>query len=82
MADKKEKRTYILEIDKDKCKGCKLCIEFCPKNVLELSMNLSKKGSKYSIMARPDDCIGCRACVLMCPDICIELFEVEREENE
>lgn len=77
MSDKKEKRTYILRIDKEKCKGCQLCIEFCPKDVLELSMNLNKKGSKYSIMVHPNDCIGCRVCVLMCPDICIELFEVE-----
>ena len=80
MNDKKEK-SYILEIDKHKCKGCKLCIEFCPKNVLELSKNLNSMGSNYSVMARPDDCIGCRACVLMCPDICIELFEVEREDK-
>lgn len=76
-----EKKSYILRIDKEKCKGCKLCIEFCPKGVLELSMNLNQKGSKYSVMARPDDCIGCRACVLMCPDICIELFEMEQENK-
>ncbi|MCK5529148.1 MAG: ferredoxin family protein [Kiritimatiellae bacterium] len=81
MADKKQKKTYILKIDSDKCKGCELCIEFCPKDVLELSKNLNKKGSKYSVMARPDDCIGCRACVLMCPDVCIELFEVEQEDK-
>ena len=81
MSEKNEKRTYILKVDKEKCKGCELCIEFCPKDVLELSMNLNKKGSKYSVMARPDDCIGCRACVLMCPDVCIELFEVEQENK-
>jgi 2-oxoglutarate ferredoxin oxidoreductase subunit delta len=79
MTDKKEKK-YILKIDKEKCKGCKLCIEFCPKVVLELSLDLNKKGSTYSVMARPDDCIGCRACVLMCPDVCIELFEIEQDD--
>ena len=77
MAEEKVKRKYVLKIDIDKCKECQLCIDFCPKNVLELSEDFNIRGLRYSVMARPDDCIGCRACVLMCPDVCIELYERE-----
>ena len=33
MAKKKLKQHHI---DRDWCKGCGICVHFCPKNVLEL----------------------------------------------
>ena len=78
MADKAEKKSYIVKIDKEKCKGCELCIEFCPANVLELSNVLNRKGHIYAEFIHSEDCIGCKACVLMCPDVCVELFEVKQ----
>ncbi|MCK4443768.1 MAG: 4Fe-4S binding protein, partial [Thermoplasmata archaeon] len=27
----------MIEIDEDLCKGCKICIDFCPKDVFETS---------------------------------------------
>jgi len=77
---KKQKR-YSLTIDKDLGKGCKLCIEFCPAGVLDLSEEINMKGSSYSQPKHMDQCIGCRACTLVCPDACIELFEDERENE-
>ena len=75
------KKRYMLRVDKELCKGCMLCIEFCPKGVLDLSDELNKKGSPYSYPKKMDKCIGCRACTLVCPDTCIELFEDEQEEQ-
>jgi 2-oxoglutarate ferredoxin oxidoreductase subunit delta len=51
------------------CKGCGICVAFCPKKVLEL------RGGKV-FAARPEDCIGCRACELRCPDYAIEIKEI------
>jgi 2-oxoglutarate ferredoxin oxidoreductase subunit delta len=73
----KPKKSFRLDIDQERCKGCQLCIEFCPKNVLELSVELNKKGTPFSSVMRQEDCIGCRACTRMCPDTCIELYELE-----
>ena len=59
---------------KDLCKGCGLCIDVCPKNVLELSPNkINKKGHKPVEAVREGDCIGCAFCATMCPDCIIKV---------
>jgi 2-oxoglutarate ferredoxin oxidoreductase subunit delta len=47
------------------CKGCGLCIAFCPKGVLVLGMDNRPKA------IYPEKCIGCRWCELHCPDFAI-----------
>jgi 2-oxoglutarate ferredoxin oxidoreductase subunit delta len=59
-------------IRKDWCKGCGICVTFCPKAVLELD-----EQEKVGVV-RPKDCICCRLCELRCPDIAIEVV-LERE---
>lgn len=54
-------------INRDWCKGCRICVEFCPKNVLELD------DREKVFAARPDDCIACRMCEMRCPDLAIEI---------
>jgi 2-oxoglutarate ferredoxin oxidoreductase subunit delta len=61
----------------DRCKGCGLCVNACPKGILEIdSSTLNHKGYQPAHIVRPDECIGCAACALMCPDLVIT---VERE---
>lgn len=54
------------------CKGCAICVEFCPKKVFEM-----KDGK--AVVARPADCVLCGLCQLRCPDFAIELEEKEDE---
>ena len=71
-------KSYRLKIDRDGCKGCRLCVAFCPKDVLAMSTDrLNDKGVPFAECVRPDECIGCRACTTVCPDAVIELFERE-----
>lgn len=56
----------ILHIDKNWCKGCGICVSFCPKDVLEL------KDEKVNIK-NIDACIKCGQCELRCPDYAIYL---------
>ena len=68
-----------VKIDEEFCKGCGLCVEFCPQNVLSLdSSRLNMKGYHPAFMKLPEDCIGCGICGLMCPDVAIM---VERGDN-
>lgn len=55
-----------LIIKEDWCKGCGICVAFCPKNVLEL---VNEKISIKDI----DSCIKCGQCELRCPDYAIYL---------
>ncbi len=58
-------------IEKDRCKGCVLCVEACPQKILEMSKKMNVKGYFYSTVVEPQRCIGCRICAIMCPDVAI-----------
>ena len=62
-----------IQIDGERCKGCTLCIEFCPKESIFLSEDLNLKG--YFVAAFDDgkDCTGCGNCAVMCPEVAIEV---------
>lgn len=60
-------------IDKSWCKGCGICVHFCPKQVLELN------SEEKAVAARPDDCIACKLCEIRCPDLAIQILVEEGE---
>lgn len=70
------------QIEVDRCKGCGLCVEVCPKNVLEISGKVNTKGYFPAYQARPEDCIHCAICCVMCPDVAISITELEEAEAE
>lgn len=74
-----KKKKITLKLDKERCKGCNLCVEICPQKALAESVEVNKKGFKFVEMKHPDKCTGCGLCVLMCPDSGIE---IEIEDNE
>ncbi|MEA1870876.1 MAG: 4Fe-4S binding protein [Candidatus Bipolaricaulota bacterium] len=61
-------------IDKDRCKGCGLCIAACPNQVLAFSGELNKSGYNVVHMKNPEACVGCSFCAQTCPDIAIEVY--------
>lgn len=68
-------RRGIVKINQSICKGCGLCIQVCPKNVLQLDMNtINVKGYNPSKAERADQCIACGNCAIMCPDSAISIY--------
>ena len=61
-------------IDKDRCKGCGLCIAACPNQVLAFSGELNKSGYDVVHMENPEACVGCSFCAQTCPDIAIDVY--------
>lgn len=62
----------------ERCKGCQLCIRFCPNNVLYESGTLNAKGYHLPeiIDGKEDDCVHCEFCSLVCPEFAIFTQEV------
>jgi len=62
-------------INIDSCKGCGLCISFCPREALSFSQQINSRGVHYAESGNPESCTGCGICYNMCPDAVIELVE-------
>lgn len=61
--------TCSVEVDRNLCKGCGICVTVCPKNALELSSDIGPSGYRYPVLK--GECIGCRTCMFYCPDFAI-----------
>lgn len=55
----------------ERCKGCGFCVEYCPKDVLEISVKYNKKGYHPPLVKNPDACVNCGLCEMLCPEFAI-----------
>ncbi|MFZ2634763.1 MAG: 4Fe-4S binding protein [Rectinemataceae bacterium] len=69
-----QKKGYFHVVRENYCKGCGICVAFCPKQLLVL-----KNGKVFP--ERPEICIGCRMCEFRCPDFAIEVKVKGDEPN-
>lgn len=67
--------TKELVIHREWCKGCGICVAFCPKQHLVLVHE--------KVEETPENpCILCGQCEMRCPDYAIYIREQEKEEGE
>ncbi len=58
----------------ERCKGCGLCVEVCPKKIIALNKELlNAKGYHPAGVTDPEQCIGCAFCATICPDCVIKV---------
>ena len=64
------------------CKGCGICVQFCPQNVLVLSQGFNAKGYHPPEVEVADECRECHYCEIVCPDFAIYITIDDDEGDE
>jgi 2-oxoglutarate ferredoxin oxidoreductase subunit delta len=68
-------------VNTDRCKGCSLCVDACPQNVIALAAKkVNVHGYPYVEAVRQEACVGCSSCAIVCPDGCIAVYRKKMEE--
>ena len=65
-----------IKIDKQRCKGCCLCVAVCPLGNIRMSELFNEAGNHYAEIIDTDDCTGCALCCQMCPDLAIQIYDI------
>jgi 2-oxoglutarate ferredoxin oxidoreductase subunit delta len=66
-------------IDIERCKGCKLCTDVCPKKIVKMDESIfNSKGFHPAAVKEMEKCIGCAFCATICPDCAIEVYKDEK----
>ncbi len=65
-----------VSFQRDRCKGCGLCVHVCPVKIIFLDEGTTnRKGYHPAAIVDMDKCIACANCARMCPD---SIITVER----
>ena len=58
-------------VDTERCKGCALCVEACPQDVIALAKKVNVSGYPFVEVVNHDNCIGCASCAIVCLTGCL-----------
>ena len=71
---------HSIKIYGEVCKGCELCIDACPKDVLSIDgQEANTKGYYPAAVVNIEECIGCSNCAIMCPEGAIRIYAMEEK---
>ena len=75
----KTPRPGKVTIDRDKCKGCGYCTEFCPRDALVMTQEINSKGYTLAAIADESKCLSCGLCEVICPEFGIKVNQSEEK---
>lgn len=67
-------------INPDYCKGCLICVECCPKQVLQASSRLNAKGYALPEAVKAENCTECAMCEIVCPDFAVAVQKSKEDK--
>ena len=78
----KQTKKGKISIDRERCKGCQICIDICPTKRIEVDKSLNKKGYsparfKENVSEGEKGCTGCTQCAMVCPEVAIEVYRAK-----
>jgi 2-oxoglutarate ferredoxin oxidoreductase subunit delta len=69
-----------IDIATERCKGCGLCVEACPKHVLELDESVvNGLGYHPARLTDADGCTSCVICARVCPDTVFTIYAPHKQ---
>jgi NAD-dependent dihydropyrimidine dehydrogenase PreA subunit len=66
-------RVARIEINEGWCKGCEICVDVCPRDVLEMK-------DFVAIVKNLEMCTGCMLCEQLCPDFAIVVHPPQKKK--
>jgi 2-oxoglutarate ferredoxin oxidoreductase subunit delta len=60
-----------ITIDPERCKGCDICVHYCPPKVLRLGQTRNTLNHRVVELFDEARCTGCEICAKVCPDLAI-----------
>jgi 2-oxoglutarate ferredoxin oxidoreductase subunit delta len=70
-----------IHIDIERCKGCGFCVEYCPRDILELSEDFNSKGYHPPVVVKEEECCYCQLCESICPEFALFVTIKNKEEK-
>lgn len=72
-----------IEINESLCKGCILCTQVCPKDLVMVAEDrLTAKGYHPAMLLDPNgECTGCAICAVICPEAAISVYRMVSPER-
>ena len=80
--DKSKLPKGFIEILEEECKGCALCVDVCPQDLLYLSDHINPRGHRYVQQLDPEKCTGCSLCYIQCPSSAIVVYRLPRSSRK
>lgn len=69
-------------IDQDRCKGCGLCTQVCPYDLVHIANRFNARGYRPAEQSDPEgQCIGCSNCAMMCPEVAIIVYRTPKQSR-
>lgn len=66
---------YRVTFTEEYCKGCGLCVNFCPKKIIGFASHINRQGYNPATIVEMDKCTGCAICARVCPDVAISIVK-------
>lgn len=68
----------FVNVQKEECKGCGVCIDACLHGQLYLSYSINQKGHRYVQQLDAGKCTGCSLCYIQCPSSAIIVYRLKK----
>jgi len=71
LACHEHSRMACIHVRRDECKGCRFCVDICPKQVYGMTDFYNVRGYRVPEVSDEAACVACRRCETICPELAI-----------